>query len=49
MPRVLLVVTSASPVLYKTGERTGVFWSEVAEPYDVFCDTRLECYPKSAR
>jgi putative intracellular protease/amidase len=36
MPRVLLVVTSASPVLYKTGERTGVFWSEAVDPYDVF-------------
>ena len=38
MPRVLLVVTSASPVLYKTGERTGVFWSEAVHPYDVFAE-----------
>ena len=38
MPRVLLVVTSASPVFYKTGQRTGVFWAEAAHPYDVFTE-----------
>ena len=36
MPRLLLVVTSASPVLYPTGLRTGVFWAEAVDPYDVF-------------
>lgn len=36
MPRVLLVVTSSHPVLYPSGKRTGVFWSEAADPYDVF-------------
>ena len=36
MPRVLLVVSSASPVFYKSGKRTGVFWSEAVHPYDVF-------------
>ena len=36
MPRVLLVVTSASPVFYKNGNRTGVFWSEAVHPYDIF-------------
>ena len=36
MPRLLLVVTSASPVLYSDGQHTGVFWSEAVDPYDVF-------------
>ena len=36
MPRVLLVVTSAHPVFYASGQRTGVFWAEAAHPYDVF-------------
>ena len=35
-PRILLVVTSASPVFYSTGQRTGVFWAEAVHPYDVF-------------
>jgi len=36
MPRVLLAVTSANPLLYPSGKRTGVFWAEAAHPYDVF-------------
>ena len=36
MPRVLLVLTSAHPVLYPSGLKTGVFWSEAVDPYDVF-------------